>query len=102
MNKKLLALYGLKFNPFSPELPVEALYVSTRVEAFAWRLENTLIREGGFALISGEPGTGKSQLAHAVAHVLVRDGLVDRGGCYVFQGTSIRTCQVQRPGNRTR
>ena len=25
MNKKLLALYGLKYNPFSPELPTEAL-----------------------------------------------------------------------------
>ena len=22
MNKKLLALYGLKWNPFSPELPI--------------------------------------------------------------------------------
>ena len=25
MNKSLLALYGLKWNPFSPELPTEAL-----------------------------------------------------------------------------
>ena len=25
MNKKLLALYGLKFNPFSAELPTEGL-----------------------------------------------------------------------------
>ena len=25
MNHKLLALYGLKFNPFTPEVPVEAL-----------------------------------------------------------------------------
>lgn len=70
MNKQLLALYGLKFNPFSPELPVEALYVSTRVEAFAWRLENTLIREGGFALVSGEPGTGKSVALRLLAERL--------------------------------
>ena len=27
MNKKLLALYGLEYNPFSPELPHEALFV---------------------------------------------------------------------------
>ena len=27
MNKTLLALYGLKWNPFSPELPTEALFV---------------------------------------------------------------------------
>lgn len=60
MNKKLLSLYGLKWNPFSPEVPIEALYVSPRHEDFLWRLENGLVREGGFALITGEPGTGKS------------------------------------------
>lgn len=27
MNQKLLALYGLKWNPFSPEIPVEALWL---------------------------------------------------------------------------
>jgi len=60
MNKKLLALYGLKWNPFSPELPTEALLASAPVEDFAWRVENTHVREGGFALITGAPGTGKS------------------------------------------
>ena len=70
MNKKLLALYGLKFNPFSPELPVEALYVAHSVEAFGWRLENGLVREGGFALISGEPGTGKSVVLRLLAERL--------------------------------
>lgn len=60
MNKKLLALYGLKYNPFTPEVPVEALHLSPKLENFCWRIEHTLIREGGFALISGDPGTGKS------------------------------------------
>jgi type II secretory pathway predicted ATPase ExeA len=60
MNKKLLALYGLKWNPFSAELPTEALHITPRVEQFCWRIEQALIREGGFALIQGEPGTGKS------------------------------------------
>ena len=60
MNKKLLALYGLKWNPFSPELPIEALYVQSKVENFCWRIEQSLIREGGFAMINGDPGTGKS------------------------------------------
>ena len=60
MNKKLLALYGLKWNPFSPELPTEALYTTAKVENFCWRIEQGLIREGGFALISGDPGSGKS------------------------------------------
>jgi type II secretory pathway predicted ATPase ExeA len=60
MNKTLLALYGLKFNPFSPELPSEALHITPPVEQFCWRIEHALIREGGFALIQGDPGTGKS------------------------------------------
>jgi type II secretory pathway predicted ATPase ExeA len=60
MNKTLLALYGLKFNPFSPELPTEALHITPAVEQFCWRIEHALIREGGFALIQGDPGTGKS------------------------------------------
>ena len=60
MNPTLLALYGLKWNPFSPELPIEAVYVSPRVENFCWRIEQALIREGGFAMIHGDPGSGKS------------------------------------------
>ena len=60
MNRKLLALYGLKWNPFSPELPTEALHGIPKVKDFCWRIEQSLIREGGFALISGDPGTGKS------------------------------------------
>ena len=59
MNKKLLSVYGLKWNPFAPDVPVEALHLTPKVESFCWRTEN-LAREGGFALITGEPGGGKS------------------------------------------
>lgn len=58
--KKLLALFGLKFNPFSPDVPTDALLVTPRIESFCWRIENGHVREGGFALIMGDPGTGKS------------------------------------------
>ncbi len=61
-SKKLLAQYGLKWNPFSPELPSEALLATPRIEHFAWRVEQ-LVQEGGFALITGESGTGKSACA---------------------------------------
>lgn len=60
MNKQLLALYGLKWNPFSPELPAEALLVTDAIEHLCWRIENAHVREGGFALVTGDPGTGKS------------------------------------------
>jgi hypothetical protein len=50
--KKLLSLWGLKWNPFSPELPSEALRATPQIENFAWRVEQ-LVQEGGFALISG-------------------------------------------------
>jgi len=44
MNKTLLALYGLKFNPFSPELPTEALHVTPTVEQFCWRIDRPVAR----------------------------------------------------------
>jgi general secretion pathway protein A len=72
MNKKLLALYGLKWNPFSPDLPVEALHVVPKVESFCWRVEQGLIRQGGFAMISGDPGTGKSVVLRLLAERLAR------------------------------
>jgi type II secretory pathway predicted ATPase ExeA len=68
---RLLSLWGLKWNPFSPELPSEALLVTSRIEHFAWRLEQ-LVQEGGFALIAGESGTGKSVALRIVAERLVR------------------------------
>ena len=72
MNQKLLALYGLKWNPFSPELPTEALYIPPRIENFCWRIEQALIREGGFAMIHGDPGTGKSVVLRLLAQRLAR------------------------------
>jgi len=70
MNRKLLSLYGLKYNPFGPELPTEALRTTPRFEDFAWRIENGLVREGGFALITGDPGTGKSVALRLLAERL--------------------------------
>lgn len=66
---KLLSLYGLKWNPFSPDVPVEALFRSQDLEHFCWRME-AQAREGGFALITGEPGTGKSVTLRLLAHHL--------------------------------
>jgi type II secretory pathway predicted ATPase ExeA len=70
MHHKLLALYGLKFNPFSPELPVEAIYVLPKIENFCWRIEHAQIREGGFAMVHGDPGSGKSVVLRVLAQRL--------------------------------
>jgi general secretion pathway protein A len=59
MTTKLLALYGLKHNPFSTDTPVEALYIPPAVEVFLRRVEMGLAT-GGFAMLTGDPGTGKT------------------------------------------
>lgn len=69
---ELLAVYGLKWNPFTSELPIEALVVEAKVEDFCWRIEHGLVREGGFALISGDPGSGKSVTLRILAARLER------------------------------
>jgi len=59
VNNKMLVLYGLKWNPFTPSMPTEALHLTTRLESFCWRVQQ-LAGEGGFALVTGAPGCGKS------------------------------------------
>ncbi len=62
----------MRWPPRAPELPSEALFVGAALEDFLWRIENALVREGGFALISGEPGTGKSVALRVLAERLAR------------------------------
>jgi len=72
MDRRMLTPYGLTFNPFTPDVPVEALQVHPRLDQFCWRIEHGLIGEGGFALVSGDPGTGKSVALRILAHRLDR------------------------------
>ena len=60
MNRQHLTLYGLKWNPFATDLPVDGLMTTPAVDSFCRRIEHHLVRQGGFALIAGEPGAGKS------------------------------------------
>jgi type II secretory pathway predicted ATPase ExeA len=62
-DKKLLAFYGLKYNPFLPNIPVEDLWRPPGTDAFFSRVA-LLVRSGGFALIYGDTGVGKSKILH--------------------------------------
>jgi general secretion pathway protein A len=59
MRTRLLSLYGLKFNPFRPDVPHEALFTTPTVDTFLRRVESG-IADGGFAMVTGDPGTSKS------------------------------------------
>jgi type II secretory pathway predicted ATPase ExeA len=59
VNQNLLSAFGLKFHPFRPDVPVEALHATPAVAAFCRRVEFT-VGDGGFVMVTGEPGAGKS------------------------------------------
>ena len=74
--KQLLALFGLKYNPFLPNIPVESLWTPPEMDTFVFRVEN-LVMDGGFALLCGDPGLGKSKALQFMAHRLERlEGVV--------------------------
>ncbi len=65
-NIDIQSLYGLKYNPFLPDIPKEALYTLPGSETFELRIRS-MAEQGGFALITGEPGLGKSKTLHKIA-----------------------------------
>lgn len=83
MNKRnLLNLYGLKWNPFDMSIPLDGLAYVKKTDSFCWRVE-TLVMDGGFAMITGLPGTGKSVTLRVLAERLskipeVQVGVISR------------------------
>ena len=67
MNDPLLTPFGLKWNPFSPAVPTEALLATPAIEHFVRRIEKSQVTEGGFALVTGDPGMGKSVVLRLLA-----------------------------------
>jgi general secretion pathway protein A len=84
--RTLQAQFGLKYNPFSQDIPSEALQKRPEIGHFCWRVEN-LVMDGGFALITGDPGMGKSAALRMLAERLseIRDVVV---------------CEFSRPQSR--
>ncbi|MBW6487399.1 MAG: ATP-binding protein [Syntrophobacterales bacterium] len=93
-DKNLLALYGLKYNPFVQNLPIEAIWVTPETENFTHRVQ-AMIPQGGFALITGDPGQGKSKTLQWISHALsampdITVGVMPegRGFCELREGRS--------------
>lgn len=82
-DKKLLQLFGLKWNPFLPDVPDEALMKSIPIDTFCFSVEN-LVLDGGFALITGESGLGKSVALHILYNRL--SGIRE-----------LKVCEITRP-----
>jgi len=78
MTRAMLSLYGLKWNPFSPELPCEGLLRTPRLENLCWRVGN-LAHTGGFALVCGDVGTGKSAALRVLVDHLEKQAEVSIG-----------------------
>ena len=86
--KKLLSLCGLKWNPFTPDVPTEALLATPRIESFCRRVEN-MIHDGGFALVTGDPHKRTAEFADLILFVPAS----------VYLGTADVVPSVQPMGN---
>jgi len=87
VSKRLLAFYGLKWNPFAPGAPTEGLHVTAPIRSFCWRVAQ-MAEEGGWALLSGAPGTGKSTAMRVLADHLaaqrdVKIGVITRPQAHI-------------------
>lgn len=77
-DRRMLAFFGLKYDPFLPDLPVDDIWSPPAAASFVFRVE-TLVLDGGFAMLTGASGLGKSKLLQLLAHRLSQiDGVVVR------------------------
>jgi type II secretory pathway predicted ATPase ExeA len=78
MRNNLNGWFSIKFNPFSADIPNSCIWTQTEAGMFLRRLENLSVT-GGFALITGEPGTGKSVFLRYAATELQKKGNIKVG-----------------------
>jgi general secretion pathway protein A len=86
MNDPVLTPFGLKWNPFTPAVPTDALLPTAAIEHFLRRIEKTHVHDGGFALVTGDPGTGKSVVLRLLAERLEQLPEVEVGALTRPQG----------------
>lgn len=61
MRNKQLSIYGLKFNPFTHDIPTHALWINPQADNFCFGIEQQT-QHGGFSLVTGNPGLGKTSV----------------------------------------
>lgn len=83
MSNAINRSFGLKWNPFVKDVPDEGLVTLPQVDYFLRRME-CLVDEGGFAMLTGDPGLGKS-----VAMRLVH--------CSLKQRRDVTVAKIDRP-----
>ena len=81
-NHTLTTHFSLKYDPFRPAIPPENLWEAPGADTFFRRTES-LVGDGGFAMICGEPGLGKSKALQLLARRLgqfddVTVGIIER------------------------
>ncbi|MBN2191235.1 MAG: hypothetical protein JW751_00315, partial [Polyangiaceae bacterium] len=100
MTTKLQSQYGLKFNPFRPDVPIEALHTTPTVDAFLRRVELG-IADGGYVMITGDVGTGKSGLTIRISvnhmHVPHLEDIARRAGIVTPGGSPRQASRSARP-----
>lgn len=69
IHSKLKALFGAQFNPFTSDIPVDKCYISSEVQSFINRIEE-IASSGGYAMLTGASGIGKSTTLRSIAHKL--------------------------------
>jgi general secretion pathway protein A len=69
MSRSMLTYFGLKFHPYRPDIPLEAIHVTAAMDHFCRRVESAVV-DGGFAMVSGDPGLGKSIVCRILTHRL--------------------------------
>jgi general secretion pathway protein A len=73
---KRLARFSLTYHPFTPATPPQACHLTPEMLHFLQRCQH-LVSQGGFAMVCGDPGTGKSALLRCLhARLSEQDDLV--------------------------
>jgi type II secretory pathway predicted ATPase ExeA len=66
------ALYGARFHPFSTDIPIEKCYISKELDSFVYRVQE-ISTMGGYALLTGASGSGKSTALRITANRLEKN-----------------------------